>query len=145
MKEYIITIASASVAAALADIIAPDGWRKYIRIIIGFLVISAILAPIAEFRHVRLLPVGESVEISEEPLYDSVAAELRRRVESDIEERVKEEFNTEVTAEAEIDADAEHHILGVRALRITCRKNPAGMAERLKTIYGCENIEIKFE
>lgn len=145
MKEYIITVAGAAVIAALADIIAPKEWDKYLRIIIGFLILSVLLAPVAKFRHVQILPVTDNFEISDEPLKDSVSEELRRRVEKDIEDRISDEYGVDVTATAEIDVDDEHNIRGVRAIRIKSWQNPSGMLERIKNVYGCDKVELDIE
>ena len=145
MKEYIITIAVAALVAALADILAPKEWDKYIRVIIGFLILSVLLAPIAEFRHARILPVTDSFEVSDEPLKDSVSEELRRRVEQDIEERIADEYGVNVTASVSIDIDSEHNIRGVKAIRLRCWQNPDGMLDRIKNIYGCEKVELELE
>lgn len=144
MKEYILTVITAAVGAAIADIAAPEGWRKYIRVLVGLLIMSALLAPVGKFKNVRILPLGETAEIDTAPLYDSVSEELRQNVERDIEERIRDEFGAKTSAEAEIDIDGEHRILGVRAIRIICAENPAGLIERLKTVYGCDNVELRF-
>ena len=145
MKEYIITIAIAALAAAAADILAPKEWDKYIRIIIGFLILSVLIAPVAEFRHVQIMPVTENYEINDEPLRDSVSEEMRRRVEKDIEQRIEDEYGVKASAAVEIEIDDEHKIRGVKAIKIRCWQNPRGMIERIKNVYGCDKVELDIE
>lgn len=145
MKEYIITVAVAAVIAALTDIIAPKEWSKYIRVIIGFLILSVLLAPISKFRDTKILSPTGTYNVSDVPLKDKVSEQLRQNIEKDIEDRVLKEFGAEVTATVEIDIDDEHNIKGVRAIEIKTWKCPEGLTERLKEIYGCDKIELKFE
>ncbi len=145
MKEYIITIATAAVIAALADILAPQQWSKYIRITIGFLIMSVVIAPIANFRHAEILSPKGSYEVGEEQLLGRVAEQLCENVEKDIEERIQTEFGLDAKATVWIDTDGENKIKGVRAIEIRTWKNPDGMTERLKEIYGCDKVELKFE
>ncbi len=145
MKEYIITVATAAVIAALADILAPGQWSKYIRVVVGFLIMSVMIAPVAKFRHAEILFGGEEYTVSEEPLLDKVTKQLRQSVEKDIEERILSEFGLEAKARVSIDTDGEGRIKGVRTIEISTWKNPEGLVGRLKEIYGCDKIELKFE
>lgn len=145
MKEYIITVAVAAVVAAIADVLAPKNWSKYIRVIVGFLILSVILAPIARFKDVEILSPTGTYNINDEPLKDRVAEQLRKNIEKDIEERILDEFDLDARVRVEIDIDENRDIKGVRAIQIKTWKNPDGMIERLKNIYGCDKIELKFE
>lgn len=145
MKEYIITVAAAAIAAALADILAPKKWSGYIRLVIGFLILSVMLAPVAKFKDVEIFSSSPDYDISDEALKDKVSEELRKNVEKDIEERISDEFGVEAEATVEIEVDDEHNIKGVRAIKIKTWKKPDGLEERLKDVYGCNRIEFKFE
>ncbi len=145
MREYIITITAAAVAASLVDILAPREWEKYIRIIIGFLILSVIIAPIARFKNIEVLPEVSSFEVNDTPLLDSVSEQLRQNIEKDIEARLMEEFDVEATATVEIAVDENHSIRGVRAIGISSAYRPEGITKRLKEIYGCDRIEFYYE
>lgn len=143
MREYIITAAVAAVVAAAADILAPKSWRGYIRIAVGFLILSVLLTPVAKLRGVELFSKPQEYEFSDKPLKDEVSRQLKENVERDIEERLLEEFNVKAEATVEIDIDEKHNIKGVRGIKIKARKNPEGMEERLRDVYGCERIEFE--
>ena len=145
MKEYIITVAVAAITAAIADILAPKEWGKYLKVIIGFLILSVILAPVVRFKDVKLISPTGTYNVSDEPLKDKVSEQLRQNIKKDIEERLLEEFGVEARAVVEIDVDENRDIKGVRAIEIKAWENPDGMIERLKNIYGCDKIELKFE
>ena len=51
MKSYIITVIGAALLSALAEIISPEKWRGYVKIITGLVVISSIIAPAAGLVH----------------------------------------------------------------------------------------------
>ena len=143
MKEYVITAAVAAVVAAAADILAPKRWKGYIKIAVGFLILSVLLSPIAKFKGVELLSRPGEYEIDDTPLKDAVSRELKENVERDIEERLLEEFDVKAEATVEIDIDEKHNIRGVRGIKIKARKNPEGLEERLRDVYGCERIEFE--
>ncbi len=145
MKGYIITVAVAAICAGITDILAPKEWSKYIRVMIGFLILSVILAPLVKFKGGEILSDTRAYNISDEPLKDKVSQELKVNVEKDIEERLKTEFGIKAEALVDIDIDENHNIKGIDAIEIRTRKNPDGMIDRLKDIYGCEKIEIRFE
>lgn len=145
MKEYIITIAAAAVTASLADLLAPKEWEKYIRLIIGFLILSVIIAPISKFKNAEILSPPISYEFDTSKVKDTVSRELEKNIEEDIKQRIKQEYKLDIEAEAEIETDSEHNITGVKAICVKTWKNPPGMTDRLKEIYGCEQVEIKFE
>ncbi len=145
MKGYIITVAVVAVSAALTDIIAPKEWSKYIKVIIGFLVLSVIVAPIAKFKKINIPSSLDTYNVSDEPLKDKVSKTLGNNIEKDIEERILDEFGIEVEAKVKIETDEKHNIKGVNAIEIKTRKNPTGMIDRLRNIYGCEQIEIRLK
>ena len=109
----------------------------------GFLILSVLLTPIAEFKEKKLILEPEYEEYSHIPLKSSVSRELKENVEKDIEERLDEEFGIKAEAEVEIDVDEEHNIKGVRRIKIKTRNNPGGLDERLEEVYGCERIEFE--
>lgn len=145
MREYIITVAAAAVAAAVADIFAPKDWSKYIRIAVGFLILSVILVPVTKFRDTKILSPTGTYNVSDEPLKNKVSEQLRQNIERDIKERLNEEYGVEAEVTVEIDANENGDIKGVKAIEVRAWKNPDGMLERLKNIYGCDRIEFKFE
>lgn len=142
MREYIILVAMASIISALVDILSPENWRKYIRIVTGFLILAVLISPVAKFKNIEIFDAQESFQASEIPARDMVAEELQKRVERDIEERILVEFKREATAIAELDIDSEHRIRGVKRIRLSLKKAPDGLRERLLEVYGCENIEF---
>ena len=142
MREYIILVAVASIISALVDIMSPKEWRGYIRIVTGFLILAVLISPVAKLKNIEIFIPEESFSASEIPSRDLVAEELQKNVEKDIEDRILIEFKREAAAVAELDIDEEHRIRGVKSIKISLKKAPEGLRERLLEVYGCENIEF---
>lgn len=145
MREYIITMSVAALVASVMEIFAPKEWEKYIKLAIGLIILSIIISPVVKFRDAKILPQTPSYKINENAFYDEIAREMKKNVEQDIAERLKTEFDVDAKVETELTIDDEHNIKGVNIIRIRTWKNPDGMIERLKKIYGCDRIEIKLE
>ena len=143
MREYIIMAAIGAVVASVADIMAPEGWKGYVRIAAGFLVLALLISPLASFRDTKLFSVPSENELSGESLKQNVSDELRKNVEKDIAERLLEEFGIKAEISVKIDTDEEYNIRGVEEIRIKTGKVPDGLEERLRYVYGCENIQFE--
>ena len=145
MREYIITMSVAAIIASVMEIFAPKEWEKYIKLAIGLIILSIIVSPVAKFRHAEILPQTMQYKIDENAFYDEIATEMKKNVELDIAERLKAEFDVDAKVEIDLTIDDNHNIKGVNIIRIRTWKNPDGMIERLKEVYGCDKIEIRLE
>lgn len=145
MKEYIITMSVAALIASIIEIFAPKEWEKYIKLAIGLIILSIIVSPVAKFRDAKILPQTPSYKIDENAFYDEIANRMKENVERDIRERLKTEYDVEAKVDIDLTIDEEHNIRGVNVIRISTWKNPDGMIERLKSVYGCDEIEIRLE
>jgi len=145
MKEYIILIAMAAVITAVTEILAPEKWRGYIRVVTGFLVLAVLISPVKKIKNTDIFIPQEKFEASETTVLDVVAKELCHNVERDIEDRILTEYGKEAEATCQIDLNEEHKIKGVKRITIRIKKVPDGLLNRLKEIYGCENIEFRPE
>lgn len=143
MREYILLVAVSAIVAACTDILAPLKWRSYIRIVTGFLILAVIISPLAKLKNKDVFNDIESFEVSDLPLKDKVLIELSGRVSADIEERLLSEFKIDAEASVVLDTDEEHKIRGVKKIVVKSAKEPKGAKERLKEVYGCDDIEFE--
>ena len=143
MKEYIILVSMSAIIAAVTDILAPKEWHGYVRLAVGFLILAVLISPLAKLKNIEIFNPQEKIEVSDTAVKDKVKKELTKNVERDIEERILSEFKTEALATVLLDVDAEHKIRGVKNIVIECKKVPNGLSERLKEVYGCENVEFR--
>lgn len=142
MKGYIAKVCISAVIAAVADIIAPREHQKYIRILLGFLILFVILSPLPALKKIKLGPIENQTSVNTVIFEDSISKKLKENVESDICERIKGEFGIICGAEVTLDIDEEHKIRGVKRILLS-KKIPENAENRLKEVYGCDKIEYK--
>ena len=140
MKSYIISICVSAVIVALADILSPKTHQKYIRILLGFLMLAVILSPLPAIRKIRFEPLSEQTIENTEIFAEGVSKKLKEGVELDIAERLKDEFGIICTASVELDTDDEGKIRGVMSISLS-KKIPENAVDRLREVYGCDEIK----
>ena len=142
MKDYIITIIGATLLGAMTLIISPEKWRSYVRIITGLVIISCIVTPIFQLLHSDVYTrLDESFTMSAEGKdlqAQLVIKELKSRINADIEERLKDEFNMKVRADCSIRVNSDGEVEGVDEIRIYGAKLTNGARLRLCEVYGLD-------
>jgi len=142
LKSYVISVCIAAVIASLADILAPREHQKYIRVLLGFLILTVILSPLPNVKKIKFEPLENQTAENTKILSDSISEKLKENVEADICGRIKGEFGIICDANVLLDIDDEHKIRGVKMIELS-KKIPESAAERLKEVYGCDRIEYK--
>lgn len=146
MREYIIMIVSAALLSSFAEIVSPDNWRKYIKIVTGLIVLAVIITPILNLRDIDLLSsfaVSEQMqEMEEENQRETIKEELKKRVEQDIKDRVESEFSKVVEAEVEIGVNSSDEIVGVDKIYVYSDTSIGGLQRRLAEVYGVDEREV---
>ncbi len=149
MKGYIMSIVGATLLSSAALMIAPDKWRGYIRLITGLVIISCIISPVSSVIRSDIFSGFETDLDYEERGLDMrsemVKKELKRRVDEDIEARMKKEFDLSVSAECEIRINDEGAIEGVDGVRIEGDKLTDRARARLCEVYGLKPYEVRDE
>lgn len=149
MKEYIITVIGATVLSAMANILSPDSWRKYIGVITGFIIISCIIAPVSKLADADLF--SDFDEFYEDRTdykqveRNFIIKQLEGNIEEDIEKRFKDEFNDEVSAVVDLEVNENNEIEGVSHIKITGCDGALNKTERLCEIYGIKRDEVEYE
>lgn len=144
MKGYIISLCTAAVIAAVADILSPKEHQKYIRVLLGFLIMLVILSPLPKVKNLKLEPLKNDSEKNTAVFLDGISQKLKENVEADIRERLKGEFGITSDAEVLLDIDEEHKIRGVTKISLS-KKVPENAVKRLSEVYGCDKIEFKIK
>lgn len=145
MREYIVLVAVSAILAAFTDVIAPKEWRGYIRVVTGFLILAVLITPLAKLKNIEIFHMEERFEVSDFKVKDRVAEGLEKNIENDIEQRAVSEFNVSIVADVELDLDEEKKIKGVKRITVKSKNIPDGLENRLKEVYGCENVEFRVE
>lgn len=146
MKEYILTIIGASLLSSITNIISSEKWKPYIRIVTGLVVISVILAPVAAIRNINIFSdfkiPEEYIVQGESRQHAEVAEELIKKIGSDVEERLKNEFNINAEAEVTLKLNSELKIERVDRIYIHTKFLPKKVIDRLAEVYGVSRNEV---
>ncbi len=143
MKAYFLMILGTAVLSALSSMMTPEKWRSYVRLVTGMIILACAALPItdllADSGGFEIPEISSSQSYDENAYANAVADELRRRVEEDIEARMKREYNADIRARAEININDKNEIEGIE--RITVRGQLSETAKReLCGIYGVDMI-----
>lgn len=148
MRTYIMSVIGAALLSAAASVLTPEKWRKYVNIAAGLIIICVVVSPIGRVSVSELLPSfeesGEEITRSGEELREQlIKEELEKRINNDIEERLKTEFNIEARAECSVGVNGSGEISGVSAIRVYGADLTDAAEKRLCEVYGVEEIENK--
>ncbi len=141
MKAYIEAVIGAALICTAADMLAPEKWQGYIRIITGLIILSVILSPVSKLRGIDIIEDFEAPEPYEE--YDErlmVADALKERIDADVNERLEAEFGiTDADADTELELNSDNQIERVKSIRVS-GGIPEAAKKRLAEVYGTEEV-----
>lgn len=143
MKSYILTIIGATLLSAFAGNLAPDRWRKYVKIITGLVLIICILSPLKSLVSVDWFEdfsVDEYITNGGKTQTELVIEELTEKIEQDVEARLKKEYDMNVTARVEISVNTDGEIDGVKKICVTGAKLTEAVRARLTEVYGTAEV-----
>ncbi len=140
MREYILSVASAAIISALSEVIIPKSWQKYASLLTGALLLMTLIKPLLQIRGIEL-PVVDfpSISYTEYDTSEMIKATLEQNIETDIKERLKAEFNTDVTAAVSVSTNESGDITGVLEINLDIPKNQ-NINARLTEIYAPQKI-----
>ena len=140
MKEYILKVASCAILSALSDVIAPNGFKKYINILTNSILLLVLISPVLSFKGIELPSFeSEKTEIYEYNVDEEILSSLKTRIEEDIENRLKDEFNYSFKAMVTLD---ETDLERVRVREINLFPKPSEeIKARLYHIYECDTVK----
>ncbi len=141
MKQYMITVMASAVLSALAQLVSPEKWAKYIRIICGIMIISVIAAPIGELRKIDIFgdyPAEEQLDMNAQK--KAVIEEMQSRISGDVEKRVSDEFSENIKAEVKLKINDSYEIEGVDEINIWEAVKREKIRQRLFQVYAPEKI-----
>ena len=145
MKSYLMGIFGAVLISVFTDMILPEKWSKYIKIITGLIIISTIAAPLGKtinFDFEKHFEVPKNIEFdAEEYSLSLVKEEFEKTVSNDISQRMMDEFNKEITAEVEVSVNTENKISGIQTINLIGDVNNL-MVNRINEIYAPREVMI---
>lgn len=146
MKEYIISIAAASVISAVTEMIAPESMAKYIKIVTGLIVAVCIAQPVINITKSDILTdisynTEKTADYGEKFLRNRVKNELESEIGADVQLRLKEEFNKDCTAKVDAAISENGEITGVGRILVYGEKIDFTAVGRLRELYGAEEVK----
>lgn len=149
MKQYIITIIGATILSAMADILSPDKWRKYVSIITGFIIISCIISPVSKLLNADIFAGMDSFYESNTDYKnverELILSQLEEKVSEDIKKRIKNEFKKDINAKTSLYLNENNEIERVSSIIITGIPQNSAITKRLCEIYGIKEDEVEYE
>ena len=138
MNSFITSVAGAIFISIVCEMIIPEGnVKKYVRLAIGFMMISVIVSPFTKGYKLPELDFSIEAGFSKEELEaknDAYVLDIHRK---NIEKRAEEMCGEGSKAYAEVFSDGT-----VKYVRIEAKGNISYLLPGLKKEFGCENIEI---
>ncbi len=146
MKGYIIKIIGAALLSVFADIMSPKGWEKYIGVVTGMILLSVMVFPVAELKEIDLLKdiegVDYSVETGLKQYQSALMSEFSKSIAIDVRDRIKREFDCDVSAEATVDIDDNGNIKSISKIIIKGNDLNTDIKERISYIYDVDEVVI---
>ena len=139
-----MSITGAVLTAVMADVLLPDKWRKYVRIITGLIIIATIISPL---KSVTIPDISIYKKEADELSYDGEALrrsliieELRKNIEADICGRISDELLENVSAEVEISVNENNEITGVEKIKIKGANKVQNVKKILDEVYSPKEV-----
>lgn len=147
LKTYILQITGGALLAVFADIFSPSGWKKYISVITGIILITIIMTPVSKLGNIDTQTVygdfcENSKEKGEEIYTDLLKKEFSERLAADIKERIRTEFSKDVSAKVFIEMNASGGISEITKIIITGIKPDKKISDRISYIYDVNEVII---
>lgn len=144
MKTYIIQIVGAALLSVFADMMSPAGWKKYMGIITGIILLTVIITPVARLKGVDILSdysESRDITLAGDELYsDMLKNEFSKSVALDIKERIRQEFAKEVSVEADVTVNEKGNIDKISSITLTGEGLNEKIAERISFIYDVDEV-----
>ena len=137
INKYIITLVSTLVFITSIMLVAPEGSiKKYIKLVLGLILISSILSPIVAFLTGGEKILWETIETYKEELFDenkkniqTDASDLRKEtilnnLSTNIEEMLKEKYkDNDFECQLEGEVDLDKMIISIQRIKIDIDNN----------------------
>ena len=124
VKEYATSIITVSILAVLLENILPgDGNKKYIRVVIGLLVMLVILQPLTALPHYKevfALPYThiDDSALSPPDIKPYIAESFEKKLALRLEEAIYQAFQTAVSCRVTCHVNEDGQITGVSAIHV---------------------------
>lgn len=144
MKAYILKVIGAAMLASVSEFAVPKEWKKYMRLVTGFILISVLMLPLtqkipdtdffSQFEMTRDLKTD-----GEQALYKNVKEQFESDIAEDITKRISDEFGKNIKAKVEVKTTADGKIEKVERIELFSKRDEE-IEKRMKFVYGTDEI-----
>lgn len=144
MKAYILKVIGAALLASVSEFAVPMAWKKYMRLVTGFILISVLILPltqkIPEADFFDEFEMSENLKSDgEEQLFENIKEQLEANVSEDITKRISDEFGKNIKARVRLKTTSDGKIEKVERIELFAKKDDE-IEKRMKFVYGVDEI-----
>lgn len=147
MKGYIIQIVGGALLAVFADIFSPSGWKKYISTVMGIILITIIMTPVARLKNIDIMSAysefgTEEKQTGTEIYADMLKKEFSEKLAVDIKERIRQEFSEDVSVEIIVEMNDNGGIDKISKIIISGIAPDKRISDRISYVYDVDEVVI---
>ncbi len=144
MKAYILKVIGAAMLASVSEFAVPKEWKKYMRLVTGFILISVLMLPLT--RKIPDTDFFSQFEMTsdlktdgEQALYKNIKEQFESDIAEDITKRISDEFGKNIKAKVEVKTTADGKIEKVERIELFSKRDEE-IEKRMKFVYGTDEI-----
>lgn len=144
MKAYILKVIGAAMLASVSEFAVPKEWKKYMRLVTGFILISVLMLPLTQkipdtdfFSQFEM--TSDLKTDGEQALYKNVKEQFESDIAEDITKRISDEFGKNIKAKVEVKTTADGKIEKVERIELFSKRDEE-IEKRMKFVYGTDEI-----
>ena len=145
MKAYLLKIIGAVLICVFTDMALPEKWSKYTKIITGLIIISAMVSPLDKIYDSDYFKFNEEIRIFNETgenyTINLLKEELENNIKTDIETRIKDEFNSKIDVDVIVGVNEENKISEVIKINLNGAITEQ-MINRVREIYEPKEVLV---
>ncbi len=144
MKAYILKVIGAAMLASVSEFAVPKEWKKYMRLVTGFILISVLMLPLTQkipdtdfFSQFEM--TSDLKTDGEQALYKNIKEQFESDIAEDITKRISDEFGKNIKAKVEVKTTADGKIEKVERIELFSKRDEE-IEKRMKFVYGTDEI-----
>lgn len=144
MKAYILKVIGAAMLASVSEFAVPKEWKKYMRLVTGFILISVLMLPLTQkipdtdfFSQFEM--TSDLKTDGEQALYKNIKEQFESDIAEDITKRISDEFGKNIKAKVEVKTTSDGKIEKVERIELFSKRDEK-IEKRMKFVYGTDEI-----
>ena len=144
MKAYILKVIGAAMLASVSEFAVPKEWKKHMRLVTGFKLISVLMLPLTQkipdtdfFSQFEM--TSDLKTDGEQALYKNIKEQFESDIAEDITKRISDEFGKNIKAKVEVKTTADGKIEKVERIELFSKRDEE-IEKRMKFVYGTDEI-----